>query len=231
VRRVELLCVGVRRLRLRPPRPLLLLALALAGAAARAQETPSPEKKAGVAAVSSPSEAAAARAKAVPLPDAPADLAKLLAVYDRRPEPQRELSRLYASALYYLLDRNLERYLLCFHEDFELDESGSVSKLPLPDLKTRVEALWEKVPKSELKLDELVLLDKARVYSKQQAKHWAGNLKKEPSEIARVMQDGDWLVLAPLSEKARGAGSTDFDTELFFVFRKQDGVWKIALGE
>jgi hypothetical protein len=169
--------------------------------------------------------------KTAPLPEPPAECAKLLAVFDKDPEPQREVKRLYAQALYYLLDRNLERYLLCFHEDFELDESGTVSKLSPAQLKARVVALWEKTPRSTLKLEELVELGKARAYTRDQAKRWIGDWKKEPSEIARVMKEGDMLVIAPLTAKARGGDRSDFEAELFFVFRKQDDVWKIALGE
>ncbi len=193
---------------------LAAILLVLTPALARAQE--------GTAPVTS---------KAVPLPEPPAELAKVLSVFDKDPEPQREVKRLYAQALYYLLDRNLERYLLCFHVDFELDESGAVTKLAPAQLRARVVSLWEKTPRATLKLEELVELEKARAYTRDQAKRWIGDWKKEPSEIARVMQDGDMLVIAPLTPKARGGRGSDFEAELFLVFRKQDGLWKIALGE
>src|SRR5580658_5870710 len=128
---------------------LLLLVLAVPGAA-RAQE-----KKDAVAAVSSPTPA---ETKAVPLPDPPAPLAKVLSVYEKEPAQERELKSLYATALYYLLERDLERYALCFHKDYELEENGSVTRLPLAEHRARVKALWEKVPKSSLRVDELVRL-------------------------------------------------------------------------
>lgn len=203
---------------------MLGLTLTLLGSSgvARAQE----KKPDGVGAVSSPSVA-----KAQPLPEPPADLAKLLAVYDKDPEPQKDVKRLYASSLYYLLERNLERFVLCFHKDFEIHQGADFMKMPPSELKGRVEKLWQEVPKSTLKVEELVQLEGARAYTREQAKKWIGDWKKQPSEIAKVMEDGDMLVIAPTNKKALGSKATDFDAEVFYVFRKQDGVWKIALGE
>jgi hypothetical protein len=155
----------------------------------------------------------------------------MLAVYDKEPEPAREVKRLYASALYYLLERDLNNFINCFHADFELHQGAAVVKMPLADLKASVAKQWMGTEKSALKLTDLVLLAEARAYTKEQAKHWIGDWKKEPSEIARVMQDGDMLVLAPTNKKALGAQASDFESEVFYVMRKQDGIWKIVLGE
>lgn len=168
---------------------------------------------------------------ATPLPAPPADLAKLLAVYDKDPEPAREVKRLYASSLYYLLERNLDRFVLCFHEDFEIHQGMEILKMPPAELRSRVEKLWRETPRSTLKVEQLVQLEKARVYTRDQAKKWIGDWKKQPSEIAKVMADGDMLVIAPTNKKTLGPKATDFDAEVFYVMRKQDGVWKIVLGE
>ncbi len=207
------------------PVALALPALLLLAPEAHAQDPHgATDKKDGVAPVASP-------APAMPLPEPPEALAKLLAAFDKDPEPQREAKRVFASALYYLLDRNLERYLLCFHPDYELEESGSITKLPLADHKARVIALWEKVPKSPLGLGDLVLVDKARAYTRAQAKAWIGDWKKRPSDIAPVMEEGDELVIAPINAAALGHKPTDFEAEVYYVLRKQDGIWKVVLGE
>jgi hypothetical protein len=199
-------------------RLLVLLVLVVLAGPARAQEG----KKGDTAPVGS---------KTKPLADPPEKLAKLLAVYDKEPEPQRECKRLFASSLYYLLDRDIERFLLCFHKDFEIHQGLEVMKLPPAELRGLVEKRWSELPKSPLRVEELVELEKARAYSKEQAKKWIGDWKKEPSEIAKVMADGDYLVIAPTNKKALGDKATDFEAEIFYVMRQESGIWKIVLGE
>ncbi len=195
-------------------------AAALAAPGARAQE----KRPDGVAAPASPS-------KTQSLPEPPAALATLLAVYDKDPEPAREVKRLFASSLYYLLERDSERFLACFHRDFQIHQGLEFVKVPPDQLRALVVKNWQETPKSALKLHELVDLDKARAYSRAQAKKWIGDWKKQPSEIAKIMEDGDYLVLAPTNKKTLGEKAADFYEEIFYVLRQQDGVWKIAIGE
>ncbi len=193
----------------------LLLVLAAAGVA-RAQGV-------GVVGSETPAE------KARPLPDPPPELAKLLEVYAKEPQPQGDVKRLFASTLYYLFARDLDSYVRCLHADFELEENGSVKKLPLADHVARVKKLWETTAKPTLGLGDVVELDKARAYTREQAKRWIGDWKKQPSELAKVMQEGDFLVIAPL--KSGGKEQTDFYAEVYYIIRKQDGLWKVAIGE
>ncbi|MEZ0229576.1 MAG: hypothetical protein ACAI25_13180 [Planctomycetota bacterium] len=185
----------------------------IAAAPVRAQDKSAPEKK------------------TASLPEPPAMLASLLKVYEKEPEPVREVKRLFASSLYYLIERDAERFLACFHKDFQIHQGVDFVKLPPDELRALVAKNWQTLPKSTISLQELVELDKARAYTRAQAKKWIGDWKKQPSEIAKIMEDGDYLVMAPTNKKALGEKASDFDAEVFYVVRQQDGVWKIAIGE
>lgn len=165
-----------------------------------------------------------------PFPKPPKELEKILARWDKDEEPARELKRCFASALYYHLARDAEKFVLFFHKDLERnDGTGKLQKTPPADLKAIVKKAYAETQPTSLTLEELVDLSKIRVYSKDQAKDADDDWKKKPRTIWSVMADGDYLVIAPVPvvDRNKDEGSAD----VFYVMRKQDGVFKIAVAE
>jgi hypothetical protein len=216
----------------------LVAVLALVPVVALAQEKPAEkaaakaDPKPDAAPVASPAPAALKLGEAG-LPAPPAALAKILEAFDKEKEPARELERCYASSLYYLLDRDLERFLACYHPRFALhDGTGRVVTVPPADLKALVRQGWEATPRSALTLPDMVDLTRIRVYTRAEAKLAENDgWKKEPTAIAAVMEDADMLVIAPTQKKVQGEKADAFESEVFFIFRKQDGHYRIVLGE
>ncbi|MBI3723939.1 hypothetical protein HY251_08310 [bacterium] len=201
---------------------------------ARAQDTPAkpekpPEKKDEKPKDGDKKDEKPKEEKKDPFPKPPEDLAKILARFDKDDEPSRELKRCYVSALYYHLERDVDRFILFFHDSFERNDGGVLKKVPPADLKAQVKNTYAATPKTGLKLDQLIDLAKLRVYSKAQAKEADDGWKKKPSDIASVMADGDYLAIAPVIVVDRNKDEGNAD--VFYVLRKQDGVWKIAVGE
>jgi hypothetical protein len=218
---------------------LALLAIALAGCdRSLAQTPPAPTPApapapapAATAPVDSTKPAARDYARSLPTP--PADLGKILERFDKDIEPFRELKRCFAQALYYHLARDLEHVLVFFHKDFAFNKgTGEVVNVPPADLRALLEKNYREAPKTTLGLLDMVELDRLRVYTRAQARVSEDDgWKKEPKAIAALMADDDFLVIAPVKRTALADQSNEFETEVFYVLRREDGIFKVVLGE
>jgi hypothetical protein len=170
--------------------------------------------------------------KAPDLVEPTAELAPHLAPFDAEAEPGRELKRGLIAVAYYLLAGDVDRAVQYFHPDLQF-HVGSGDLEPMPPAQLR--GLFEEQQRERQreggprpKLTDVVDLGHVRAYSRERALEVDAEAEGwetvEPAQIARLMREGDWLVMARL----RGG---DWGRELFYVFRKDGPRFKVVLAE
>lgn len=155
------------------------------------------------------------------------ELAPQLARFDEEAEPGRELKRAFVSVVAYLLAGDVDRALPYFHPDLRF-HVGAGDLEPVPPARLAEQLREQRAEASRLPVAEVVDLASVRAYSRARAAEVdadeEGWTEVEPAQVAKLMQDGDWLVLARL-ERA------DFGAETFYVFRKDGERYKVVLAE
>lgn len=182
---------------------------------------------------SGPGPAAPAPAERAPdLVEPTAELLPHLASFDDEAEPGRELKRALVAVAHYLLVCDVDRAVQYFHPDLQFHVgSGDLEAMP----PARLRALLEEQKREAVreggarpKLPDVVDLARVRAYSRERALEVDAEAEGwealEPAQIARLMREGDWLVMARL----RGG---DWGTELFYVLRKDGARYKVVLAE
>lgn len=157
----------------------------------------------------------------------PPALAPHLARFDGEAEPGRELKRAFVSVVAYLLAADVERALPYFHPDLRFHVgAGDLEAVPPERLREQLKEQRADGPRPEL--TEVLDLASVRAYSRARAREVdaaaEGWQEIEPGQVARLMRDDDWLVMARLV----GDG---FGRETFYVFRKDGPRYKVVLAE
>lgn len=223
----------------RRPRSVFIAALALLAAAAaalpgRADDGPSPpaDPEAPADARAPADEEPPAPARAPDLVAPPPELAAHLSRFDEEAEPGRELKRAFVSVVAYLLAADVERALPYFHPDLRFHVGAGDLEPVAPAQLARVlgQQREEAGASGEARspLADVLDLASVRAYSRARAAEVdaaaEGWKEVEPAQVARLMQEGDWLVLARL----RGG---EWGGETFYVFRKDGARYKVVLAE
>lgn len=171
--------------------------------------------------VTSPSRTERAPDLVAPRPE----LAALLERFDEEAEPGRELKRAFVSVVAYLLAGDVDRALPYFHPDLRF-HVGAGDLVPMPP--ARLAEQLKGAEASRLPVADVLDLTAVRAYSRARAAEVdpdaEGWTDIAPANVARLMLDGDWLVMARL--KAAGFGA-----ETFYVFRKDGERYKVVLAE
>lgn len=169
-------------------------------------------------------------AKPAPAPDLvapPAELAPHLARFDEEAEPGRELKRAFVSVVAYLLAGDVDRAAPYFHPELRFHVGAGDLEAVSPE-RLRAQLKQQAAEAAKRPVAEVLDLASVRAYSRERATEVdaaeEGWQEVEPAQVARLMQDGDWLVLAKLQ-------GGDFGGETFYVFRKDGARYKVVLAE
>lgn len=159
-----------------------------------------------------------------------AELAPHLATFDEEAEPGRELKRSLVAVVYYLLVCDVDRAVQYFHPDLQFHVgAGDLEPVPPATLRELFEQQKREAGSAPRpKLADVVDLTRVRAYSRERAlevdAEAEGWEEFQPAQVAKLMRQGDWLVMA----KLKGG---DWGTELFYVFRKDGERFKVVLAE